>query len=292
VDRASGVWVDAGGVVSCAFVHAFDNAGTYTVQVAATNVTPADWDMSNNSASTSITILDAGQPIASGYLSVEKLDRQWTRLFNRSGGSFGPDTHTEAGQQSFSDVYVSALNPTVDPQPQHVDAVITVDGTVTHSVTFDTPSFISDDVEASYSQHCWEYDSDGEWLSACTYSDNTGVTNTSYYYELQAGSVTYAGSEYYCSVLNVCGSYEYNVATTTGSGVAFNVGSSLQIHLSFVDINGLAHTIDQTANPVLQPLTAYPNVTLHQCGYDEFQGNYCEDDVSTGTDWLAQLSWP
>lgn len=292
VDSASGIWVDAGGVVSCAFAHTFDIAGTYAVQVAATNVSPSDWDATNNSANTSITIVDPGQPIASGTMSVQKMNRQWTRSYSQSGGSLGPDTRSETGQESSLDVYVNALDLTSNAQPQHVDAVITVDGTIRHSASFDTPSSISNNSGASYTQLCWEYDSDGEWLNACSYSDANGTKNTNYYYELRAGSVTYSGNEHYCDALNVCNSYEYNVANTTGSGTTFDVGSALQIHLSFVDVNGLAHTVDQTVHAVLQPADAWPNSAVHNCGYDEFDGNYCEDDVSIGTYYLAQLNWP
>ena len=292
VDSATGIWVDAGGVVSCAFAHTFSTAGTYAVQVAATNVSPSDWDSSNNSASTSITIVDPGQPIASGTISVQKMDRQWTRAYTQSGGSLGPDTRSETGQESSLDVFVNALDLTSNALPQHVDAVITVDGTIQHSATFDTPSLISNNSGATYSQVCWEYDSDGEFLSACSYSDASGTMNTNYYYELRAGTVTYSGNEHYCDALNVCNSYEYNVANTTGTGATFDVGSALEIHLSYVDVNGLAHTVDQIVHPVLQPADQWPNSVVHACGYDDFDGNYCEDDVSKGTFYVAELSWP
>jgi hypothetical protein len=290
VDRAAGIWVDANGVVSCTFAHTFKNAGTYSVQVAATNVSPADWDMANNAASTTITILDPGAAIATGVLAAEKFDMTWTHSFIRAGGSFGPDTHTEQGHQSSSDIFVMASDPTANPQTQHVDAVITVDGTVTHSVSFNTPSFTTTIDDSG--EQCWEYDSDGEWLSACSFPIGGGASETDYYYEMQAGSVTYTGSEHFCSALGVCGVWETNVAQTTGSGVAFNIGSTLQVHLSFVDVNGLEHTIDQTVHPVLQPATAWPNFVVHVCGSDEFQGNYCTDNVNAGTDYRAQVSWP
>lgn len=48
VDRAEGIWVDAGGTVDCMFTYPFDGDGAYTLQVAVDAVSPGDWDDSNN----------------------------------------------------------------------------------------------------------------------------------------------------------------------------------------------------------------------------------------------------
>jgi hypothetical protein len=60
VDQANNVYVDAGGRVSCAFVHTFTTTGSHNIQVTETNVVPGDWDTSNNSASGVITITNPG----------------------------------------------------------------------------------------------------------------------------------------------------------------------------------------------------------------------------------------
>ncbi|MCU1230117.1 MAG: hypothetical protein JWO97_3001 [Acidobacteria bacterium] len=48
VDRAEGIWVDAGGTVDCMFRHPFDDAGDVSLQVAVDAVSPGDWDDANN----------------------------------------------------------------------------------------------------------------------------------------------------------------------------------------------------------------------------------------------------
>ena len=48
VDRAPGIFVDAGDVVSCAFTYTFPTPGRHTVQVRLANVTPADANTANN----------------------------------------------------------------------------------------------------------------------------------------------------------------------------------------------------------------------------------------------------
>lgn len=56
VDAAEGIWVDAGGSVSCAFEHEFAAAGVHTVSVSIANVAPRDDDFSNNATSADVTI--------------------------------------------------------------------------------------------------------------------------------------------------------------------------------------------------------------------------------------------
>lgn len=56
VDRASAVWVDSGDAVTCAFSATFTSVGSAHLKVKAINVDPGDWDVSNNSAESDITL--------------------------------------------------------------------------------------------------------------------------------------------------------------------------------------------------------------------------------------------
>lgn len=49
-DRARDIWVDASGVVTCAFTHVFASEGAPLVKVAVENVCPGDWDLGNNTS--------------------------------------------------------------------------------------------------------------------------------------------------------------------------------------------------------------------------------------------------
>lgn len=87
VDHADNVYVDAGGSVSCAFSYTFTTPGSHTVQVNATNVVPADWDLSNNSASGTINVISLNSNIAeSGSVT----------FFDQTGGF--PVSHTTSTQ--------------------------------------------------------------------------------------------------------------------------------------------------------------------------------------------------
>jgi hypothetical protein len=57
VDRAHGIWVDAGGSVSCLFSHVFPTTGTKQLTVSAVSVSPGDYQPSNNSAGGTIEIV-------------------------------------------------------------------------------------------------------------------------------------------------------------------------------------------------------------------------------------------
>ena len=58
VDRATGIWVDAGDMVSCGFIHRFASLGARRITVSLAAVAPADYDDSNNSASATIDVVD------------------------------------------------------------------------------------------------------------------------------------------------------------------------------------------------------------------------------------------
>lgn len=67
VDRASNIWVDRLGTVTCAMMHAFATPGAKQVRISLENVSPADWNPSNNSVGPySIDVRDASEVVAGG----------------------------------------------------------------------------------------------------------------------------------------------------------------------------------------------------------------------------------
>ena len=57
VDRANGIWVDAGGEVACEMTHVFTEARAYSLELRVETVRPGDFDDSNNAVTTSIDIV-------------------------------------------------------------------------------------------------------------------------------------------------------------------------------------------------------------------------------------------
>ncbi|HEX7833708.1 MAG TPA: hypothetical protein VF787_28905 [Thermoanaerobaculia bacterium] len=83
VDSASNIWVDAGGVVSCSFLHTFQTAGSARVEVALRNVEPGDYDIVNNTLTKLTNVIAPTQRMA-----------RW------SGGASEAETHSYSHYQS------------------------------------------------------------------------------------------------------------------------------------------------------------------------------------------------
>ncbi len=56
VDHANGIWVDAGGAVTCHFSYTFATAGSHALHVEVGNVRPGDYDLSNNAADATVSV--------------------------------------------------------------------------------------------------------------------------------------------------------------------------------------------------------------------------------------------
>lgn len=109
VDRAEGIWVDAAGIVTCAFTHVFTTSGTQQVTVAVSGASPGDWDTANDAMSQPITI--GGQQNFSYFAFMEDMtvdlrsaDTVATTLTQSSGAStssyWARSTHETGRAQS------------------------------------------------------------------------------------------------------------------------------------------------------------------------------------------------
>jgi hypothetical protein len=105
--RISGVWVDAGRTVGCAFTHTFSTPGPVEVRVDAGNVVPGDYDPANNTSTATIQI---GEP--------------------ENDSDFSYYAFVEDGVQEDVTIY-RALHEYVSPDQTAAD-------TVTHRATYNT----------------------------------------------------------------------------------------------------------------------------------------------------------
>jgi hypothetical protein len=79
VDRADGIWVDAGGTVACAMTHRFETVGAHALELRVVNVQPGDYDDSNNSVSSSIQIVAPNEFTAYSLYASDENDDTWYR---------------------------------------------------------------------------------------------------------------------------------------------------------------------------------------------------------------------
>lgn len=63
LDRIDNLSVSAGGSTPAAFALKFDQPGTYTLTANVTNVSPADWDLSNNTATFTVVVVPPNKPV-------------------------------------------------------------------------------------------------------------------------------------------------------------------------------------------------------------------------------------
>src|SRR6266516_5384177 len=76
-DRANAIWVDAAGNVACAMTHVFTESRTYSLELRVENVRPGDFDDTNNSVTTSITIALPNGLAAYGLQAWAVTDTGW-----------------------------------------------------------------------------------------------------------------------------------------------------------------------------------------------------------------------
>ncbi len=145
VDRADGIWVDAAGVVSCAFTHAFETSGTRTVAVRATDVVPSDYDLENNAAAVSIAVHHE-EPF--DFYTVDALSLETRRGGRYQSWSTRVDGPTVYGQDleteelfhetsQYVGYYARIRGPIVLPITA-LTVVESTDGAVLRSTTLDT----------------------------------------------------------------------------------------------------------------------------------------------------------
>jgi hypothetical protein len=128
VDRAEGIWVDAGDSVQVHFVHVFETAGTASVQVIVDGVRPGDWDDTNNSASASMRIFTQAEAVM--WSDVRAQDEDTTEYYY-SKSPVSELTH-EGGGFSQNIRFDSLINRNVDFKTMKVSARVETDGQVLH----------------------------------------------------------------------------------------------------------------------------------------------------------------
>ena len=302
-DSAEAIWVDAAGTVTCAFDHLFAAPGTYSVKVTAAGVTPGDFDLANNSAETTLTVVQPGRQFQGGQLSAERLDRQdtYTR-FATSGPAYN---HSQVYTYNYSYAYFNGWINANAAALQRVDVSLYADGSLQHSASV-TPNNGGDYNDGYWFSHCrnfdswtqvsngnggWEYTHSGDWTQMCTSGEvaNPANVNTWAYYQRATGTITYFGQGHDSYYGNT---WYQNDHYTYGNGVANNwvAGTQVRLKLSFVDQVNQALTVDETV--VLQDDSQYVNGSNSGTWYDDYIGRIIQyHDVSTGRLFRGWKNW-
>lgn len=121
VGSVPGAWVDAGSAVSCTFMTAFPTPGTRTLTLRVSGVTPGDYDLSNNVASTTVEVVDASQPFNYYQVWAQEYqgswDNRWDRVIHWSSGATQTETRRDTGMQDIQSY--GAFGQFYDATPAH-----------------------------------------------------------------------------------------------------------------------------------------------------------------------------
>jgi hypothetical protein len=248
VDRAHGIWVDAGRSVSCLFSHVFPATGTKRLTVSAISVSPGDWDPANNSAAVMIEIvLPPNQFTWQGsYVAIRDwtgssfTEGYWTRpdVGDRADWSFNQVVHHADSWAAHVGGHVPAMSGPItfslhdeidgtplnrvefDPNPDmHVTAEGTEEDPVLGTVHYQTSCTTSFQLVPAVFEGQDVLISPA-WLTVCTWlrSGPSGPlpdrSFTDFNYSTSAGDVSYYGEDWQ--------QYEPGPNDTGSSGYTFS----------------------------------------------------------------------
>lgn len=248
VDRAHGIFVGAGQTVSCAFEHLFAAAGSHDIKVAAENVDPADWDVSDNAVSGSIDIISSlplAYTAAFSDITTTFAGHQEGSVASPDGSThvFSYDTSSVARNQSASLAGGAAVGVSFPLAHLRVsesaDGAAPIQSISADGVPFDTFDLTTDGV-FDYAVSCANLsDSTGTaFLQVCNTlaaeiatgvrSESTGIS-----YNRFAGEVTFhsEGFDRYTYSDGTGEDFTFNDTGTKGSPPAYTATSSFGFDL-------------------------------------------------------------
>lgn len=315
VDAASSIWVDAGGVVSCAFAYRFPSAGRHQLKVSANNVVPGDWDAGNNVATGAIDIVNPGSVKLSGWASYYHND--FTRSGTETATVYQNGTLVQNYQHTWDNSgwnegsYIFGYANVGKPVqfPATVNYQESTDGVVTHSGSGAVSGYNStwqDGVNACSSSYGYGYTAETSvwsWSAACL--DPAG--NVLWGHAVVeghrwAGDVTYLSSGYQCgywwsgwnqtTTAPDCSTgnyYTWNTSTKSQWGSQVAAGAQHAISLLLTGSDGTTYSANSGAFAIQSYQYAWgPDNGSWSFGPDAwgYSGTYGRDNV-VGSDSVS-----
>jgi hypothetical protein len=198
VDRANGIWVDAGDQVACAMTHTFSATGTHSLELRVDNVRPGDYDDSNNRATASIRVVAPSEFTAYSVQAWSGVDNYWSNsvtTVNRPGGTveIWDQTNTQEGPYQFASV--NGIIPRLLDFPIRFQGEMVTNGVTINSVdrTHETGAWV-DYLEA----YCADFYSLGGGASTyvCVHIGSYLAGYTRVQYDWWGGDVRYHSDTY------------------------------------------------------------------------------------------------
>lgn len=276
VAQALGIWVDAASTVSCTFQTSFATPGTKHVSVAVSNVVPGDWDTSNNTAQTTIEIVDPIVKLTThAYANAYTFDNNYTYTYSDPWEQYN---YTDGEKGNVLNASIDAYTYTHAFQfpVGQFNATLNADGNplVAQTGTGFSPVY-SGGYSCSYTY--------GNGFNGGVCSQSSGYTyGFARFYET---AVTYYDSSVDCSYWGCSGySYIWNEGNQP-PGTTFDLGNSDQFVLKFTDAAGTQYD-GTTAAAATQPYNYQDGYNYCWSYWDYYyqDGQWCEGwhDSQTG----------
>ncbi|HEX8337097.1 MAG TPA: hypothetical protein VF621_10235 [Pyrinomonadaceae bacterium] len=287
VDRAEGVWVDAGGTVSAAFTHTFASEGVKQLEVRVERVAPGDYDTSDNAAAGQVQIVSPqvklsyyaaayDQNLSQRYKSDYEYSYNDGSLVSRDASSYSYDNRTHIQDVYFYGwSYRGALKFPLDASVTELS-----DGRAVVTTSF--PRMEADYAyESNYGTYKYKSSSayrqdyaTGYYVFITSYSVREAELGyaqdfTQVSYSRHAGDVTYHSAGTYSSYWSYGGqapyeySYSYNYDYSDTNGVMTPFGTQYGLDVSLVGADGTA----MSASPRMT-LVPYDNTSAYDFCWD------------------------
>jgi hypothetical protein len=222
------------------------------VRVSASNVAPGDWDASNNSAATTVTVNGTSTQVASASIQAQELKYTLSVSTSAAMGLLS-SLNAQDITYDYSSASANGTDATWIPGPiLAVDFKTEVDGVAKVSATLSGGTTTTSDDGFSSRTWCTQLQAAPIFASACSY-DFYGNSPSYTFYQAQvaSGSVTYVARGYTCDG-PTCDTYFTNTVQTflTGSSLGFDPGSRVRMIATFWDGAGAGHALDATTDPM------------------------------------------
>jgi hypothetical protein len=243
VDSASGIWVDAGGMVSCELTHVFATAGTHALAVRLARTDPRDDDPSNDVATASVVVITEVRMAATSYVVNDSFHmvRSGTEQFYGATTPQGPRyyearewSYTNTGRGQSARLDASTAEPVTFPDEplRELHFEMRTGGATIAETTLDSLTVHDVRVAGDTTIACGRQFTSttiGTTLVVCRRrAASTGSTTTLLMYSWSASDVTYISVEsesVSCIAPVSCspGSWHWNTTsrTVTGTPVVF-----------------------------------------------------------------------
>jgi hypothetical protein len=297
VDRAENIWVDAGGVVTCAFTHTFTTAGRHTVEVR----------VNGGAAAAELGVIGGGD---SGDLDVGGgSTATWTAgVEDRSVTTTSVLEYTwwkpDGSHKEYSNTEITTLR----------DQTISLQGNLGRAVSFPLAAV---DLSIQTGGVEWELD---HWTGLAAVVDETsgstcmnqqipeqgailfvcnGLGGASFGYTRFAGNVTYHSYGYahtFDALVGTPENYTWNgdpFTYSNGGGQVRALGSAVQLRLGVQDAQG---TVTLSPLVALSPFSGVVSVTPYNCtltspeNLEGGQQNYCTSERRDEAGWRGSAT--